>query len=648
MNKEEGLNDFLKGLRTGFSNAAAYPKDHPYFIKSVEAFKKTIQALFPLLSPVKIDISPESLLIDGKKLEKAMLYTELASFLHQRKIKSIEFKEGVLLDELASFFSSTSLPVKEIPKKGGLRNILGKANVRHIVVDELDYSALLGSEGEEIKDAWLYIFNEALSREDSEKIEELADNFGKIISKLKPGQIAEDKELQEGLNNFLTYLKENKKDKFNICSSQVFKSIAKYGTLPDKASTETVKALFKNCDTKDFAGLLWDEVLTDDNFDSLSLDFFSQISGGEPAQNDIAVSFLEKAKDNKEVFFNNPKAVKKTQHLLSIMEKEGVSNTYISEVYRNTLSSLLKDTSSKKSAIFDRKSLHENYLSVLLNMLAAEKARDALVIISERMTKELGAAVQERNFAYLKDVSETIRRKNQEDPRTADIFEGINKGIFKFVEGSIWDEPLARELEYFIDNMDKSYLGIGWYMDKIFNEGIFNPYALKLFFRLFPSSAPLFYENLSKKASEMDFLSGMIGALNLVNPAFAKEALKQIYYLSNLIIKAEVLKAMQRLKEFDREFILSVLDEADTSLKRESLRALAKDESLVKPALDKLFLIPSPWGKNNKVLLENIMLVQEAGLKQAKGYLEILGKRRFFWNAALRKKAREVIGEWNV
>ena len=95
MNKEEALNDFLKGLRIVFSNATAYSKDHPYFIKSVENFRQKIDTLFNFLNPIKINIAPNFLFLYDRCWDKEAPYVELASLLHFRKIKSIEFREGL-------------------------------------------------------------------------------------------------------------------------------------------------------------------------------------------------------------------------------------------------------------------------------------------------------------------------------------------------------------------------------------------------------------------------------------------------------------------------------------------------------------------------------------------------------------------------
>ena len=103
MDKEEILAEFINGLRIALNTSCAYSKEHPYFIKAASEFKNKIESTFSLLNPIKINITPASLIIDGKTLENSLLYTDLASFFHLRKIKSIELKPGLSIDETAVF-----------------------------------------------------------------------------------------------------------------------------------------------------------------------------------------------------------------------------------------------------------------------------------------------------------------------------------------------------------------------------------------------------------------------------------------------------------------------------------------------------------------------------------------------------------------
>jgi hypothetical protein len=75
---------------------------------------------------------------------------------------------------------------------------------------------------------------------------------------------------------------------------------------------------------------------------------------------------------------------------------------------------------------------------------------------------------------------------------------------------------------------------------------------------------------------------------------------------------------------------------------------LAGDKNLERQAIEILLAIPSPWGSKNKLLLENMAVTEEVGLREARYYLESLAKARFFWNRKLRQKARGILERWNA
>ena len=57
MDKEEALHEFIKGLRIAFNNSLAYPRQHPYFVKSVDEFRQKIEVLSGFLKPIKLYIT---------------------------------------------------------------------------------------------------------------------------------------------------------------------------------------------------------------------------------------------------------------------------------------------------------------------------------------------------------------------------------------------------------------------------------------------------------------------------------------------------------------------------------------------------------------------------------------------------------------
>lgn len=635
MDKQEALNDFLKDLRIVFNNATAYPKDHPYFIKSVENFKQKVDTLSNFLNPIKINIAPDSLFLGDRHWDKAAPYVELASLLHFRKIKSIEFREGVTSEELIDFLSSISLPRKEILRQAGVQNILNRKNIPHIHTEELDYSELLRGEGRELGDIWVYLFKRVLEKEDRLKINEFADNFEKIVGKLRTKDLLGDEQLRQSIYIFLNYLKEKEKDRFYNCSKGLFRLILKDKAISQEDRLENLKAFFNDLDKDALTEILRDEILTDDSFNYLSFIVFSKLI--EEDKHKVVASSLKERLKKEELLRTNPKIRKKIRELFSV---SGHSSPL--ELYRHALYPLLDESPLEGTFPFEHDALRMNYRFTLLNLLAREQDSEKLSLISECLLKECGN-LSEENLGYLKLLWETLDKKIKGDISQSGLFEGLKDYICNFIENRAFKEAPPLDLEYFIDKLEKSVLGYDFYINKIFNEGKVNTGILKLFFIFFPQYLLSFYENLKRKHTDIDFLGRVVESLEGIDSLSGIEILKNIYSFSNNIIKIEVLKTMQKLSRRDDDFLFTILEEGDFFLRREALVILAKDGLTRKTALQRLLAIPSLFGKKNKLIVENIKVVEDIGLKEAEGYLVALNRRHFFWNKNVRDMAKSAL-----
>jgi len=641
MTKEEALNDFLKGLRIVLNNASAYSKDHPYFRKSVEVFKEKLDALIPFLNPIRINFAPESLFVDGKKLEKSMLYVDLAVMFHRRKIKTVEIRAGFTIEELIEFLSSVSMPIKEILKQGGIRSILDRVKTKHISVEELDYSEFLQDEGEESKDIWIYLFKETVRKENPAQINELADNFGSVISKFKAKDLFEDNELREDLHNFLNHLKNTEKNKFNNCSKELLKHILKDRNVSIDSGLEKMQGLFKDLDNNSLAEALWDQISNNDAFNYSSFQLFSQLVS-QDTHKDIASNLGEKIR-NTQSLKNNPVIRKKIKELFSGVDKSSVLEFYRHEVYLP-----FKDLSSEESLSFDRDFLPMNYFLVLLNLFTFEDNKEKLDLILKRLLSECDRLICHKNTQYLKYLWEALDKKRKENPSLVSNFEEFQKRIYSFIENESFEEEPVEGIGYFIDKLDKSILGADFYLDKIFNKRTVNFYALNLFLKFFPQDLGRFYEKLKERHSEIDFIVKVVKSIEKADSPRGAEILKNIFFISGNIIKIEVLKSMQALPVVDGEFLFSVLEKGDIFLKREAVAILAKDDNLRKKALEKLLSLKSPFGSKNQLIIQNLMAIEDNKIKGAQDYITSLSKRRFFWNKNVREKALEVLRKWNV
>lgn len=626
--------EFLKGMRMVLSNATAYFKEHPYFLKSITAFRQKAENLFSVLDPIRIEVAPHALFIDGKYWDKEVFYVELARTLHHHRIKSIEFRKGLTDEELIEFFGALAMPVREALRRGGIDNTLDKEKIPHMRVSALDYSSLLGEEGEESKDIWVYLFKEALDKDDIVKLNELADNFKRIAGKLNLDDLTNDTELKNNICDFLGHLNSKEKDKFYSCAKELLGSILKEKGVTEEGKIQKLKDYFKDFNKDDTARALWEEISGDDNFNYLNFAVFSRLFSEDTHKECAAV--LEKK-------IKSPLAIsadirKKIKEIFS-----SADSPFIPEFYRHALSWASQMDTGKHLFEFDRKETEANYHSILLNVLAGEDEKERLEVIAGRLRDECAKLAEERNLSYLKSVIELAEQKIKADSSNAGIFDGVKSCIFGFAEKEIFQDSLPAELEFFADRIEKSFLGADFYLHKIFKEGRVNRHVLKIFLKFFPANMAFFYDNLKNCPAHMDFLAKIAQGLKGLESPVSLEILKRIFAMGSNVIKIEALRSMQTISAADEEFAFSILRGREFFLRREALIILSRNKDAVRRALEEFFSIPGFFGFGNRVLFDNIKMVEDAGLKEAGEYLSALAKRRFFWNRSLRRRAHEAL-----
>lgn len=637
MNKEEALEEFIKGLRTAFNNALAYPNRHPYFIKSVEEFKYKIEALLNFLNPIEVNITPESLFIDERYWVKPLTSVELAKILHQRKIKKIEIRPGLSTNELADLLSALALSPKDIIKDGGLGAILKKAKAKHIFVEELDYSGLLNSQGqEESQDIWRYLFKGAVSGKNVDKINEFADDFFGSLKNIRAKDIITDKDLKEDLVKFLLFLKENNKEKFSKCSSELFNYLVNSQDALSDEDMQSLKILFEGLNENDFAQMLWFNLSKEESLDPLFFRFFSTISEGIGVHK-IADSLSAGVKP-KISFKRGPSLVKNVQSLLLSTDSQGLS-----PVYRNMLSSLLADISSSEDFYFDPGELLTNYCFVLLNMLDKESDPRREKFIIARLKKEWDFISRKKDYEYIKYIMQVIKSKQAKETAAAEELAVLEGKVLDLIEESIWDEVSDINLDFLAGELIKSRKGSQFYFNKMFAEEKINACGLGLFFKFFPSQLGLFYSEVEAKRNNLELLSRIVRVVSKMDADLSLPILKSIYSFSNEIIKAEILKGMQGVSQFDAAFLLSVLEGNSRTLKKEALKALSRNKESEKTGVRILLGIRNFWGRKNNIILENMSIVGELGLKENAEYLLPFTKMNLFWHASLKKKARNIL-----
>lgn len=626
---------FLRGLRIVLNNASAYAIDHPYFIKSVHEFREKITPVFDVLEPVWIHCAPDSLTVDGRTWQKNALYTDLAALFHYRKIKCIGFTRDVTVDELLVFFGVVGMPRRDFLRKGGCRHLL-KGSSKNIRVEELDYSGFLGEGGTVEVDVWVFLLGEALERDDTQKLKNLADTFGKVTAGLKPSDLAQDTELHDKIQSFMGYVKEHYHERLVDCTRELFGVLQRNKTGSKDEDIEKIKTFFREVDNESLARMLWDELAVNKAFDATSFLLYNRLIDRERHQ--AVVDMVGSCASSR--------GVQETQlvagRLSALLDSTG-GDTF-SPLYRKMLSGLVEHLAFNKRIDFDRDRAHQNYLFILLSLLRIENNRERVADIGARIGKEWERIIQARAFDFITALSLLVAEKEKRgSPDTSASITELRTGISRFVETLIWEGSLPENQAVLLDSMTSSSLGADRFIAKMCDEEKVNASLVSVFLRLFPQAVPQLQEALTRKSHSVDFLVKFIGSLK-GGSAAAAGLLEYIYAVSNDFIKIEALKAMETLPAINEAFVFSSLAKSEYPLKRAAFSVLARRDSTRPRALEAFFNIQSFLGSANKLLLDHLSIVGELGLeKEAYTYLEALSRRPFFWNSPVRQRAKALL-----
>jgi hypothetical protein len=640
MSKEEILKNFLNTLRISFKNSSMYGIEHPAFSESVSKLNEKINGLFGFLIPLSIGFTSRSLFIDGRYWEKLQLYQEIASTFHFRKLKSIEIIEGVTINELVYFISNLSISSRDVIKRGGPSKILDIEELPHITFEELDYYELLKGTGEEIKDIWVVLLQEALESQDDQKIRELADSFEKVIKAFETDDIVESGELVETLSEFFAHLETIDEKKYRECAKEFVQTMMRSKKSLSETESQNLQKISSKFRGKDMAGTFWEEILTDDSFDSLNLNIFTKLIEKEKHEA-VAYSIANIFRKN-ESLQSNPKVIEKMEELLS-----DSSSPMISEIYRNTLATLLSEITFTEELSFHNDILFMNYRFMLINFVEREENKSEIVAVLQKLLEEWKKITEKKDYECLKAIYDTLEKK-KEELSSESVYEEISNNIIGFIEKEILQGEISFYFDYFINAFERSTLDVNKYLGKIFTDGNVTPYSLGAFFKFFKEYLFYFNINLEQYSSDSQLIKKMIDSLRMIDSIISLITLKDIYLYGERRVKIDVLQAMQNLTKYDTKFLLPILKEKDLRLKAEAFVILIKDKDNRDSILKTLFSIPSLFGLKNNRLIKNIKIVEQKEVKEAKPYIISLSKKKNFWNKKLRKNAKRVLEKWDV
>ena len=634
------LKDFLRSLKVSFKNATIYNMEHPAFIKSVEELQKSISSLFPILNPLVISFTPRSLFFDERFWEGEKIYQELGRLFHYRKIKTLEIRQGINYQELMNFASKITLSLKDFLREGGAQEVIKKEKLRHIHVEELDYSLLLKGEGDEISDIWSYLMEEGLEEQDSVKLAQVTDNFEHVIGKFNTEDLIVNEELHKTFSQYFKYLKSSGDDQYRKCAKNLVKALITNRKITPESKFENLKLLISDMREEDLADSLWEEIIVDDKFDSLSFSIFSKLIEKE-RHLDISTS-LRDLFNTEDPVNRQPEVREKLQALLS-----GTSSKFISDIYKQTLNNLLKNIDFGQKLNFDHEQLSRNYRYVLLNMMERENKSDAILESLEKIHSEWADITDSEDLKFLQNLMDVLD-KHQQVLNGSELSRKVAHNLAEFVENKILDGDSDPELEYFLNALPKSVFDVNVYLNRLFTDKKVSALHLRAFFKFFTEY--LFYLNLNlqQNASDVVFLEKMVTALKSIDTSISLVTLKTIYPLGNKNIKHRVLQAMHMLDEFDEKFLFQILKSKDLTLKGESLALLMRYPKCREQALDKMLNIQSPYGIYNKKLRQHLSLIKKKKLTQARKHVIALKARRGFWNYKLRQSARLLLETWDA
>jgi hypothetical protein len=398
---------------------------------------------------------------------------------------------------------------------------------------------------------------------------------------------------------------------------------------------DKLRIVFADIGEEDFASALWEEIATDASFDALSFSLFSKLTEKDK-QERIAEKLKEEViKDDTAI--SSAELREKVKELLS-----GTSSPYVSEIYRETLNSLLRDISIQRETQLDRNLLMKNYRYALLNLFVAETDHETKKILLTRILEEWDDIKETGDFEYLKNLASLLRKENG-GFSSETIAIKTNKLIADFIENAVLRGQTSPYFDIFLDNIEQSSLGVNAYLQRIFSENKITPYVFQFFFKFFSDSMVYFLINLEEKSPDQKFLERVTESLRLIDTPLSLEVMKAIFPLGNNFLKIKVLRAMQQLSTQDAEFLMPILQKGSYALKKEALIILVKHEATRKQSLDTFFSISSPYGLKNKLLRKHIQIVGEAVIKEARDHLFSLSQKKDIWNRKLREEAGKVL-----
>ena len=518
----------------------------------------------------------------------------------------------------------------------------------HIELELLDYSLLLRGEGEEIKDIWPYLMMEAVEENDPQKLDLVAGSFEKVIGKFNTEDLIQNEELQKNFVKFFMYLKDSSEERHRACAKDLLKSVLRGRKTTPENKFENLKLLISDLTEDDLASTLWEEIIGNERFDSLSFSIFSKLISKERHKK-ISTSL-------RDLFQTDDPANRRADVERKIKALlQGTSGQMISDLYRQTLTNPLGAISFEKRMEFDRHELEGNYRYVLLNLLSKGATGGPAGKILERISEEWERIAKDKDIDYLTCLLEVLRDRSAElisselngnEPGAAPAYAKVRRALSALVEDWVLQGDAGAGLDGLVEGLKTSLFEPAVYLDAVFKGRTVNPTIMRAYLTFFGSAMGELKARLKQYASASDVLEEIAGALRSIDTPLSLAVLEDIYAKGDTAVKVSALQAMQGLTEHDEPFLFGVLDERDISLKGGALVLLARHPRARHVALSKLLYIQSPYGTRNRRIIRHIRMIELKNVREAREYLDILSLRGHFWNRKVRHEAQRVLEAW--
>lgn len=635
MTQNDQYHKFFKLLKVAFTNGTFYKENHPKFVSSVKELQRSIVQSVGDDPALVINIRPDALMIHQAVFDDDVFCQDLAGSLHLKKIKTVSIGKDVKMDELKGFIYCMITPREVIEQQGGMEKVLRNQQIEAIHVEPLDYSALVRGNRQEIRDAWEYLFQShgdtgATGEQPPHAFE---SQLRETIEKWGVQEVMNDAVLSDKLASALSDLKDRDKKMFIKSVLSLSKKMLQADNVQWQGDKEQVKALFQS--------------LSPDEIQQILMDLFHSEHKGNPAAFELFSSFIRPDVRAESAELLN-QAINEEQATLDLQKIQqffgAVRENTATTPYLHKLKVVRSSGVPQAKFVFDYDQLYENYRMILLDLFSIETKPQRVQVILDRISHLLDKPFL-NNTEYFQEFK-AIYDAKATDQDLAKVMADKSDELWAFAEKNHFQQEDTRNFEYLLDVMSTSSLDDSYYLDKIFQDNQYNTLTLRLFFLLFPTEIMDFYQHIDAKIKDEPFMNQLIDRLSQVEDALSLEVLKYIFSVSSFLRKIELLDVFKRFSIFDRDFLMELVNDDNFSMRKKAVEVAVTFRSLNKEIARTLFHKHYYWGLGRKNILEDLDILEDNYIPEAKPFLVHLSKDILFWNKPLKVKAKKILSRY--